>query len=261
MPHARKAHWPNCLKRELQAKEYVTLQKEAKEIIVRKFRSPLFLAIAILMTAIAAISVLTMLLSFTSKSGNMVVDLIASLPMILCSLASAIAFWKMYGRKTEFTENKMNGTNAYMRLMEVVGILSCILAGIVALLLIFIAVTISNAESNASDLLNKIQQTTDRLGLPDIATLIYSGSTAIVIILILAAALLMAFFICYTLAFSKTAKHFKFFRNAFISDNYNTAQPPSFLLFFSEVSPACWGLHPLPSFGRPVSLSFVLAFC
>ena len=127
MPHARKAHWPNCLKRELQAKEYVTLQKEAKEIIVRKFRSPLFLAIAILMTAIAAISVLTMLLSFTSKSGNMVVDLIASLPMILCSLASAIAFWKMYGRKTEFTENKMNGTNAYMRLMEVVGILSCIL--------------------------------------------------------------------------------------------------------------------------------------
>ncbi len=216
--------------RERLAKEYTMFQKNVKLIIAEKFHSPLFLVLTILMTAIAAVSAVLMALSLTQKGGSLVWNLLLSAPVVACAIASACALWKTYTAKNELTAEKLKGVNAYTIYMTIIGVLSCILAGFVAILLVILATTVSEAGQSTSELYNILQQAAQEENLPDLANAISEGSTVITVLLLLAAALLMAFFICYTMTFSKTTKHFNFLRNAIASEKYNTAQKSPIVL-------------------------------
>ena len=220
--------------RDQHMKKRAMLQNRVREIVSEKIHSPLFLIVAILMTGIAVLSLLSVVLSFIRDGGAAAFlgELIINVPAAICAIVSAVASWKMYCAKDRLSADKLKGAGAYMGYMSVMGILMCIAAGFFAVLLIILAAVVKQAGDSVSGPIGNLQQIAGEEGMPDLAGIISGGSTAVTVVLILAAVLLMAFFICYTLTFIKANNHLKYLREAIATEVYDISRKTPIVLAF-----------------------------
>ena len=220
--------------RDRHTKKRAALRNRVREIISEKMHSPLFLIVAIMMTGIAVLSLLSVVLALVQGGGaaSFLGGLIVNVPAAICAIVSAVASWKMYGAKDTRSSDKIKGAGAYMGYMAVMGILMCIVAGFVAVLLVVLAATVKEVGDSVSGPIADLQQIANEEGMPDLAGIISGGSTAVAVVLILVAVLLMVFFICYTMTFTKANSHLKYLREAVSTEVYDISRKTPIVLAF-----------------------------
>ena len=87
--------------RDRHTKKRAALRNRVREIISEKMHSPLFLIVAIMMTGIAVLSLLSVVLALVQGGGaaSFLGGLIVNVPATICAIVSAVASWKMYGAR------------------------------------------------------------------------------------------------------------------------------------------------------------------
>lgn len=211
-----------------QARKCEGLGKNVANILTARMHTPLFIVYAAFLSLISLIAVVSVLTSLSSEGG--IVSAIISLPLIITVIVSTVCAWKLYCSKTTVTADRMKGMTAFPTYMQVVGVLCCILAVIIGILLIV-------GGSMISELLGKLGGAFGELGnvfnafgesqagnaSSDVGSAIGAVGSTIFVILAIVAAILVFFFVSFTLAFSRSKKHIRFLMNSVAAGKYNMA--------------------------------------
>ena len=204
------------------SKQCASLKENVRKILLQKFHSPMFIVYASSLSLIVLISII---LYATTRN-------VFILPILITAIISMVCVWRLYLVKDEISVDNMKGITTFMSFMEVIGVLLSILAVIAGILLVVGGSVLSAFASTLGGIFGDISDFAGASGVEGgeavgniasgLADFVKGTGVASVIVAIVIAGLIIAFFVNFSMTFSKNKEYLRYLKEVIVVGKYST---------------------------------------